>query len=93
MLETESPVEPPPHPDRASLALSTPQGGRGRDDGLPPPHLPKRGAAFRNTNRLKHGRYSGVRIARRKEIMQLVREGRALMRRLAGELPNADRTV
>lgn len=87
MLETESPVEAPPHPD------PLPRGGRGRDDGLPPPHLPKRGAAFRNTNRLKHGRYSGVRIARRKEIMQLVREGRALMRRLAGELPNADRTV
>lgn len=60
---------------------------------LPPPHLPKRGAPSGNANRLKHGRFRAARIARRKEVMQLFREGRALLRRIADELPNRDRTV
>jgi hypothetical protein len=54
---------------------------------LPPPHLPKRGAPLRNANRLKHGRFTRARIARRKEIMQLVHETRGLLRALANDLP------
>lgn len=60
---------------------------------LPPPHLPKRGAPFHNTNRLIHGRYRRARIARRKEVMRLVHEARTLLHALADKLPKTDRTV
>lgn len=74
-----------------SAALSDSEEATG--GGLPPPHLPKRGAPLSNTNRLKHGLYTRAHIARRKDVIALVRETRAMLRRLNGELPKPDQTV
>ncbi len=41
-----------------------------------------RGAPFGNTNRLKHGRFSARRIARRAEVNALLRGCRNLTRRI-----------
>ena len=41
-----------------------------------------RGAPLGNTNRLKYGRYSGCRVARRKEKNVLLRRARNLIRRI-----------